>query len=581
LSASAGDGQVALSWTASSGASYYNVYRWNGSSYAFDQSTTATSFTDTGLTDGTTYWYEVTAVNNGGESGPSNQISATPQAAVSYSLSASPGAVAPGGSITVAWTGPAGHSTSDWVGLFAVGTPNTSYLAYQYTTSDTGGTMTFTAPSAPGSYEFRYLPNDGYTSAVSSNSVQVVAPATAPANLTATAGNAQVALSWTGSSDAISYNVYRWNGTSYAFDQNTTGTSFTDTGLVNGTSYSYEVTALNSIGSESGLSNSASATPQAPVTKPAVPTGLTVIVGDTQVSLSWTPSAGATSYNLYRSTTTGKETLYQTGLAEPSFTDSGLANGTKYFYQVVAVNGAGSSTRSSQTSATPSATHPLAPTNMTATASNGQITLSWSPVSGATYRIYRSTSLGGEGATAYKTGLKATSFTDTGLTNGVTYYYQITAVNRSGSSAKSTEAFATPAAGLFELLAGTPQTDSHAAALDQEQLDRIVAEAIQLWKATGLSAAQVSALQQARFLIADLPAGVLGDTVGKVVYIDRTADGYGWSVGGQVAPDKVDLLTVVSHELGNILGLPELDPLSNPGNVMDRSLAPGVRRLPG
>ena len=112
----------------------------------------------------------------------------------------------------------------------------------------------------------------------------------------------------------------------------------------------------------------------------------------------------------------------------------------------------------------------------------------------------------------------------------------------------------------------------------------MVAEAIQLWAATGLSAAQVSQLQNAQFVITTLPSGVLGETIGNTVYIDATADGYGWFLGsvlsGQVAPNKIDLLTVVSHELGNVLGLPELHGAQQqPGNVMDDTLAPGVRRL--
>jgi hypothetical protein len=131
-----------------------------------------------------------------------------------------------------------------------------------------------------------------------------------------------------------------------------------------------------------------------------------------------------------------------------------------------------------------------------------------------------------------------------------------------------------------ELLAGAPLIGSHAHKLTQKQLDRVVAEAIQLWAATGLSAAQVSALQHVHFVIADLPGGMLGEEAGSTIYIDSTAAGYGWSLGTQVAPNMVDLLTVVSHELGHELGLPDLDTQTNPGNVMDDTLAPGLRRLP-
>jgi hypothetical protein len=80
LTATAGDAQVALSWDASAGADKYNVYRGTGGNYYLQASPTATSWTDTSVSNGTTYWYYVTAENAAGQSSPSNTVSATPQA---------------------------------------------------------------------------------------------------------------------------------------------------------------------------------------------------------------------------------------------------------------------------------------------------------------------------------------------------------------------------------------------------------------------------------------------------------------------------------------------------------------------
>ncbi|MDO8343468.1 MAG: cellulase family glycosylhydrolase [Cellvibrio sp.] len=78
------------------------------------------------------------------------------------------------------------------------------------------------------------------------------------------------------------------------------------------------------------------------------------------------------------------------------------------------------------------------------TAGSGQVDLSWTAVSGATsYNLYRSAQSGYQPATPAVTGIIGTSYTDTGLNDGTTYYYQVVAVNNSGASGFSAEAYAT------------------------------------------------------------------------------------------------------------------------------------------
>lgn len=85
LVAMAGNAQVSLAWTASTGATGYNVLRstTSGGPYTQISSPSTTSYINTGLTNGTAYDYVVTAVNAAGESGDSNQATATPTAPVS------------------------------------------------------------------------------------------------------------------------------------------------------------------------------------------------------------------------------------------------------------------------------------------------------------------------------------------------------------------------------------------------------------------------------------------------------------------------------------------------------------------
>jgi chitin-binding protein len=90
---------------------------------------------------------------------------------------------------------------------------------------------------------------------------------------------------------------------------------------------------------------------------------------------------------------------------------------------------------------------PPAPTNLAATAGNAQVSLTWTAASGATgYNVKRSTTNGGPYSNV-ATNVTSTSYTNTSLTNGTTYYYVVTAVNASGESPVSTQASGTPTGG--------------------------------------------------------------------------------------------------------------------------------------
>lgn len=88
-----------------------------------------------------------------------------------------------------------------------------------------------------------------------------------------------------------------------------------------------------------------------------------------------------------------------------------------------------------------------APSNLQATAGDQSLGLTWSPVSGAqSYNVYRGLFAGGQGQTAYRSGIAATSFADTGLTNGQTYYYKVTSASAGAESGLSSEVAGTPVA---------------------------------------------------------------------------------------------------------------------------------------
>ena len=93
-----------------------------------------------------------------------------------------------------------------------------------------------------------------------------------------------------------------------------------------------------------------------PANVPLAPTGLVATAGNAQIQLSWNATPGATSYNVKRSTTSGGPYAnVMTGVTTTSFTNTGLTNGTAYFYVVTAVNASGESGISNQATATPTA----------------------------------------------------------------------------------------------------------------------------------------------------------------------------------------------------------------------------------
>ena len=170
---------------------------------------------------------------------------------------------------------------------------------------------------------------------------------------------------------------------------------------------------------------------------PNPPTGLAATAGNAQVALTWNTSATATGYNVKRAATAGGPyAIIAPNVTTTSHIDTTVANGTTYYYVVSAVNADGESTNSSEVSATPSApSAPAAPTNLAASSpGKKKIKLAWTQSANAnivTNRIYRSTVNGGPYSLVASIAA-TTTYQNTGLTSGTTYYYVVTAVNSSG-----------------------------------------------------------------------------------------------------------------------------------------------------
>lgn len=299
LTATPGGTQVVLNWSSALGATNYNVKfsTTNGGPYTTIGSTAATTYTNTGLANGTTYYYVVSAVNTYGESSHSVQVSATttvpsanlalnkPVTVSSVENAGLGGANAVDGNTTATrWSSAFSDPQWIYVDLQAYVNVNRVRLywenayatSYQIqvspdavnwtniysTTSGTGGTQDLTGLSGTGRYVRMYGTVRKTQYGYSLYEFEVYGSIFVPTNLTATAGSQQVSLSWNAVPAATGYNVKcsTTNGGPYVTIASPTTAGYTNTGLVSGTTYYYVVSQLNPV-AESSNSVEVAATP--------------------------------------------------------------------------------------------------------------------------------------------------------------------------------------------------------------------------------------------------------------------------------------------------------------------------------
>ena len=181
---------------------------------------------------------------------------------------------------------------------------------------------------------------------------------------------------------------------------------------------------------------------------PAAPTNLTATPGNSQATLTWSNSIGATGYIVQRSSITGGPyTTVASEVTANSYTDIGLTNGLSYYYVVAATNSNGIGPQSAEAVATLSSLPPLAPTGLTAIPGNTTVTLSWNASVGATnYILLISTTSDGSNSNLIST--PNTNYLNLGLNNGATYYYAVSAAGAYGQSPFSRLVSATPNTGI-------------------------------------------------------------------------------------------------------------------------------------
>jgi hypothetical protein len=300
-------------------------------------------------------------------------------------------------------------------------------------------------------------------------------PPAAPAAPTAVGGNGLASLTWTTPFDSGSaitdYEIQ------YSSDSGVNWTTFPDgtstlasatvTGLTNGTAYVFRVAARNA----NGLSNyspasSPAVTPLAPASAPAI---TTAVAGDSQVTVAWTTPAdnggsGISDYIVqFRTDVVGSswQTFNDGVTTGTSATVIGLTNGISYRFRVAAVTGFGTGNFSVESNAVTPLAAPAAPTGLTGTRGNQQVTLTWTAPANAggrpitDYVVQFRTDVAGSTWQTFGDGISSgTTATVTGLTNGTAYRFQVAAVTDFAQGA-----FSAPSAAI------TPRTFATAPAI--------------------------------------------------------------------------------------------------------------------
>jgi hypothetical protein len=404
-----------------------------------------TSYSHINLNAGTAYRFRIRAYEGPNHSAYSNVAIATTQAAPAAPASLTAAAVS-ASRINLAWTDNATNEggfkierSTDAVTFTQIAIVGPNIVSYA-NTGLTGGVT----------YTYRVRAYDGPNHSAYTNTAAATTQAgpAAPTNLTATpVSTSRIDLAWTdNSSNEAGFKIERsTNGVN--FTQVATAaanaTTFSNTLLTAATTYTYRIRAYEGP-NHSAYSNNATATT---VGAPPAPTNLTATaLSSSRIDLQWTDnSTNEAGFRIERATdgvTFAQVAITPVNATTYSFTN--LSASTTYTYRIRAYEGLNNSAYSNTASAT-TAGPPPAPTNLTATASSkGRIVLNWTDnaATEAGYKIERST----DGINFALVGFlpaNATTYTNSGLSTGVTYHYRIRAYEGANNSPYSNVASAT------------------------------------------------------------------------------------------------------------------------------------------
>ncbi|MBO4205654.1 fibronectin type III domain-containing protein [Micromonospora echinofusca] len=459
LVATAGDGQVTLSWTASTTPNvWYDVYQRNVTAGETSLTklplpiTTCCTMQAALLTNGDTYEFKVVSTSQGGASTTGPTVQATPRLPLPGQVTGLSTTSNSNGTIRVSWTAPGENL---WFDVYqrdvTAGQTTFTKLALPVTEC-----CTFTAGALTHNhvYEFKIAATNASGAGPLSAPVQGTSRyslPTAPTNMRAeSAGDGMIALDWDApTADGYLYWIYYRDATAgQGFTKGIWPTERTWAELgpyVHGHVYEFKVAAENQAGYGP---TSAVVQVTAKGGLPAAPTGLTATAGNGQATLSWTASTtGNVTYNVYQRNASANGSWQKLALpvTGTSMTAAYLANGSTYEFKVSASNASGTGGFSNVASARPMPPPPSPASGLTATPGDGKVTLRWtaSPTPNVSYWV-ELRSNGGSWRRLPVALSTCCTYTVNILTNGITYDFRLFAVNITSESGASNIASARP-----------------------------------------------------------------------------------------------------------------------------------------
>ena len=450
----ASSSQVSLTWTD-------NSTNETGFTFAFDMNSgltnptyvyaggaNTTSYSHTGRSPATTYYYKIKAEGN-----PDSAWSAVESATTAPSSLAA--TATSNSAINLTWTGNGSNAAIHGYTYACATNSSFTGATYNYVAGNGSTSASHTGLSTATTYWFKIKAEGTSSDAFDSPYGTVVTTTTTPASLAASViSSSQINLSWSGNSGNSNIQGYTiasatnssFTGAAYQYVAGAGSTSFNNTGLYAGTTYYYKIKAEGTSDSyDSAFTTYITATTTAAA--PNAPSGLTASsVSSSQINLSWTDnSSNETGFEVKRATDSAftQNVIWIGNIQGSSYSNTGLSASTTYYYKVRAEGTAQDSAYTATASATTNTsgdTIPNAPSGLGATVvASTQVNLSWTDNSSneTGFEVKRATDSAFTQNVVWIGNIQGSSYANTGLNPSTTYYYKVRAEGTAGKSAYS------------------------------------------------------------------------------------------------------------------------------------------------